>query len=181
MRRAEAQPTSMEGHGDLIWATHQAYRRRGRSLRFRDLGLVRAAEGAAYGVRTYLRVSEPLLSAALLPPPAPGIAQVRVARADAGRAGPRRLRRQPSAIDGVDRGLAGPAAGGVQDFGKAVGDRYRDEVVATTDLSRKEKKRARAEADVLLARNLEALDHLELAKGDPASPHAVLAASGLGL
>lgn len=181
MRRAEAQPTSMEGHADLIWATHQSYRRRGRSLRFRDLGLVSAAEGAAYGVRSYLRPSEPVLSAALLPPPPPDTAQVRVARAAAGRAGPRRLRRQPPTIDGIDRGLMGPAAGGVHDFGKGVGDRYRDDVVTTTDLPRKEKKRSRARADLLLARNLEALDHLERAHGDPASPHAVLAASGLGL
>lgn len=181
MRRAEVRPTSMEGHADRIWATHQAYRRRGRALRFRDLGLVRAAEGAAYGVRTYLRLAEPRLSAALPPPPRPSVAQTRAARALAGRAGPQRLRQRPCAIDGADRSLAGPAAGGVHDFGKAVGDRYRADVVASTGLTRKEKKRARADADLLLARNLEGLDHLERAQGDPSSPHAVLAASGLGL
>jgi hypothetical protein len=180
-RRSYVAPPDMAGHAGQIWTTHQRYRRRGRVLRFRDLRLVEGAERATYDLRTHLKPREAVNSAAL-PTSAPTPESVAAARAAAGTVPSEHLL-GPSVqvIDGRPRGLRAPSPGEVHGFPKLVCDRYRQDVVATTDLPRKAKKAARADADLLLARNLAGFEHLELARGDFGSPHAVLAIAALGV
>lgn len=181
-RRSYVAPPDMAGHSVQIWSAHQRYRRRGRVLRFRDLRLVEGAERAAYDLRTYLKPREAANSAALAATSAPTPESVAVARAAVGTVPSEHLV-GPSVqvIDGRSRGLHGPSSGEVHGFPKLICDRYRQDVVATTDLPRRAKKAARARADLLLARNLAGFEHLELARGDSGSPHAVLAVAALGV